>query len=91
MDRPIEIGALPPEILVQILSHLDLSDLVKLKSVCKLWNELITFNVKVTGLIVDTVAHQRRFWYPTINKPFDNRHMEIKPSKSQKHTKWRTA
>lgn len=77
MDQPTEISALPPEMLSQILQHLSLADLVKLKSVCKLWNELISSNVKVTGLVVDTIADIRPFWRNTPFKPFDNRQMEV--------------
>lgn len=78
MDQPTEISALPPEMLTQILQHLALADLIKLKSVCKLWNELISSNVKVTGLVVDTVMDIRhRFWYSSPNKPFDYRQMPI--------------
>lgn len=77
MNQPTEIGALPPEMLVQVLNHLNLADLVKLKSVCKLWNELITANVKVSELIVDAIADTRRSWFSSVNKPFDKRNMEV--------------
>ena len=77
MNQPTEISALPPEMLVQILNHLGLAHLIKLKSVCKLWNELISLSVKVTELVVDTIADIRRFWYRTPTKPFDNRHMVV--------------
>ena len=53
MDHPTDINSLPPEMLVQILQHLSLSELCEKRSVCKLWNELIASNVKVANLVVD--------------------------------------
>lgn len=74
MDRPTEIGDLPPEVLQAILEYLSLRELCEKKSVCKLWNELISSNVRVNSLVVDTIRH---FWYSSARKLFDNRHMEI--------------
>lgn len=77
MDRPTEISDLPPEMLQAILEYLSLAELCEKRSVCKLWNELISSNVKVNSLVVDTFVKTRRFWYNSHRKPFDNRHMEI--------------
>lgn len=60
---------LPPEILCKLFKHLRLSDLLKLKSVCKFWNQLISYNVKVARLLVDADLEIAERWcHP--NRPF---------------------
>ena len=68
---------LPPEMLVQILQHLSLPELCKKKSVRKVWNELISSNVKVADLVVDRTDRIRRFWYSSIRKPFGNLYLKV--------------
>ena len=75
MNQPIEIDALPLEILVKILKQVGLADLVKLKAVCKLWNELISVEVKMASIVVDTTG----FWYVRRHKPLDIRQMAVCP------------
>ena len=50
------IDDLPLEMVGQLLSHLSLSELIEKKLVCKLWNELISLQLKVTRLAVERYA-----------------------------------
>lgn len=61
------INDLPPEMLQEILRPLRLIDLIELKLVCKLWNELIS-RMKINRLFVDADLLTRERWYYT-NRP----------------------
>ena len=64
------IDHLPPEILRYLLGFLSLSELIEKKLVCKLWNELISSQLKVTRLAVERYARKKeRWWY--VSQPVD--------------------
>ena len=65
------INDLPPEMVGHLLQHLNLKQLVEMKRVCKLWNELITSQLKVKRLIVELCANseQERWWH--VGRPVD--------------------
>lgn len=67
--RPVAktINDLPPEMLQEILRPLSLLNLVRLKLVCKLWNELIS-RIKIDRLFVDADLETKERWYYT-NRP----------------------
>lgn len=55
------IHHLPPEMLCEIFKHLDLEELLKKRSVCKLWNSLIG-SMKVERLNVDLTYRSHKDW-----------------------------
>ena len=65
------INELPPEILSEILRYLNLSELVEKKLVSKLWNELISSNLKISRLVADPYrSHHIPRWFH-VNRPVD--------------------
>lgn len=61
MSQPT-IGGLPPEMILQIFRHLQLNDLVRIKRVCSLWNELIG-TMKIERLFVSLNLDAKERWY----------------------------
>lgn len=60
------IGDLPPKILCKIFDHLELNELVEKKLVTKLWNELISSQIKVRQLVVENGTYAGKIpWYHT--------------------------
>ena len=71
MASTTTINELPPEILSEVLRHLNLSELIEKKLVSKLWNELISSNVKIIRLVVDPYnSHYNARWFH-VNLPVD--------------------
>ena len=63
------INELPPEMLGEILAYLNLSELVEKKLVSKLWNELISSNLKIGRLVVDSYRNQQKDRWFHANRP----------------------
>ena len=61
------IHDLPPEMLCVVFEHLGPGDLFEKKSVCKLWNELIS-KVKIERLSLDADMVVKELWHHT-NRP----------------------
>ena len=72
------IDDLPPEILQEVLRPLSLHDLVRLKSVCKRWNLLIS-QMRIQRLSTGTDLEIRHRWYHTKQpvKPCEVCHFEL--------------
>lgn len=61
------INHLPPEMLCAVFSSLSPRDLLEKKSVCKLWNEMISL-MKIERLSVDADLVEKERWYHS-NRP----------------------
>lgn len=70
MTQTVTISSLPPEMVGEILGHLNLAELVEKKRVCKLWNELISSQLKVSRLVERAGFYKRAPWYHTL-RPVD--------------------
>ena len=68
MNPSTTIRDLPPEMVCELFKHLNLKQLLKMKSVCKLWNELIS-RMKIERLNVDVSYRcfndRGEVWYET--------------------------
>lgn len=71
MTQPATITSVPPEIVCEILGHLSLGELVEKKRTCKLWNELICSQLKVTRVVVGSYIDKCLPWYQTPLRPVD--------------------
>lgn len=69
------INDLPPEMFVEILGYLNLSELVEKKLVSKLWNQLISSNLKISRLLVNECKNEKDRWF-AVRRPV-NEYLEI--------------
>lgn len=72
MDSPPKVNEngindLPSNLLIEIFKYLSLIDRVKLRPICKLWNELLP-KVKTERLSVDPFLYYKERWYHS-NRP----------------------
>lgn len=76
MNPASTMNHLPPEILCHVLGYLNLSELIEKKLVCKLWSELISSQLKVKRLIVESYNNwkKERWWH--VNRPVD-KYLEV--------------
>ena len=77
MNSTLTMNDLPPEMICHVLNYLSLAELVDKKLVCKLWNELISSQLKVTGLFVTQITKMKKIWWH-VNRPIDE-HLEVHP------------